>query len=153
MQLGVGFQGDLDAKDNVILNGILLGMEKTEMENKVESIIKWAGIEEFPDLKLKHFSSGMRVRLAFSIAIQVKSDILLLDEVLAVGDRIFREKSYEAILSFKKNNKTILHTTHNLKSIEEFTDRALLLHHGKMLMIGEPQEVIKKYQEITSNKN
>jgi len=153
MQLGVGFQGDLDAKDNVILNGLLLGMKKTEMENKVESIIKWAGIEEFPDLKLKHYSSGMRVRLAFSIAIQVKSDILLLDEVLAVGDRIFREKSYEAILSFKKNNKTILHTTHNLKSIEEFTDRALLLHHGKMLMIGEPQEVIKKYQEITSNKN
>jgi len=96
----------------------------------------------------------MRTRLGFSIAMQIDSDILIIDEVLSVGDRIFREKSYDAFLSFRKNKKTIIHVTHNLQSLSEFADRILLLHKGKMLMIGKPDEVIKKYKELPKpNKN
>jgi len=150
MQLGTGFQPDLNAYDNVILNGVLLGISKSEMEDKVDSIIEWAELIPFSNMKLKHFSTGMRSRLAFSISLQIQSEILLLDEVLSVGDRLFQEKSYEAFLSFRKNKKTILHVTHNLRSLPKYTDRVLLLHHGEMVTIGNPDEVIRKYSEIKS---
>jgi len=150
MQLGTGFQADLNAIDNVILNGVLLGIPKSEMEDKVDSIIKWAELTPFSNMKLKHYSSGMRSRLAFSISLQIKSDILLLDEVLSVGDRLFQEKSYEAFLSFRKNEKTILHVTHNLRNLPKYTDRVLLLHHGAMITIGKPDDVIRKYNDIKS---
>jgi len=150
MQLGTGFQADLNAIDNVILNGVLLGIPKSEMEDKVESIIEWAELTRFSNMKLKNFSTGMRSRLAFSISLQIKSDILLLDEVLSVGDRLFREKSYEAFLSFRKNKKTILQVTHNLGNLPKYTDRVLLLHQGKIISIGKPEEVITRYKEINS---
>jgi len=99
-------------------------------------------------MKLRQFSAGMRARLGFSVALQVDPDILLIDEVLSVGDLAFRKKSFDSFLSFKKKKKTILYTTHNLNMISELSDRVLLLHHGKNVMIGKPDEVIEKYKEI-----
>jgi len=148
LQLGAGFQGELDAKDNVIMNGLLLGFSKSEMENKFENIIGWAELERFSRMKLKHFSTGMRARLAFSIAIQANSEILLVDEITSVGDRIFKEKSKKAFLSFRENKKIVLHATHGLGNLAEFTDRVLLLHKGKMIALGKPDEVIQKYKQI-----
>jgi len=148
LQLGTGFHPELDARTNVLMNGLLLGLSKSQIENKIDSIIEWAELERFSSMKLKHFSSGMRARLAFSTAMQIDSDIMIIDEILAVGDRIFREKSYDAFLSFRKKKKTILQVTHNLNSLQEFTDRILLLHEGKMLMLGKPDEVIKRYKDL-----
>jgi len=150
MQLGAGFHNDLNAKDNIMINGVLLGFTKNEMEKKYSKIIEFAELEKFSELKLKHYSSGMRARLGFSIALEVESDILLIDEILSVGDHLFKQKSYETFLNFKKNKKTIIHVTHNLKKISEFSDRILLLDEGKILEIGEPDKVIKKYLEIKS---
>ena len=148
LQLGAGFQVDLNARENIIMNGMLLGFSKSEMKDKVDKIIQFAELEKFSNLSLKHFSSGMRARLGFAIAIQVNPEILLLDEILAVGDRIFKEKSYETILSFKKNSKTILHATHNLDKLSELSDRVLLLHKGKNVILDEPEIVLKKYKEL-----
>jgi len=151
MQLGAGFQNDLNAQENIIMNGMLLGLSKSEIERRVEGVIKYAELEKFSNMQIKHYSSGMRARLAFATAMQIDPDILLVDEILAVGDKDFRKKSYESFLSFKKNKKTILHATHNLEKIPELSDRVLLLDKGKNVMLGKPDEVIKKYQEIKSS--
>jgi len=150
MQLGSGFQLDLNARDNIILNGMLLGMTKSDIQEKVNDVIEYAELKNFLNLNLKHFSSGMRARLAFAIAIQINPDILLVDEILSVGDRIFKNKSFETFLTFKKNKKTILHATHNLDKISDLSDKILLLHKGRNLMFGEPEDVIKKYKELKS---
>jgi len=152
LQLGAGFNGDLDAKENIIMNGLLLGLSKSYIKNKIESIIQYAELEQFSKMKLKHYSSGMRARLAFASAMQIDSDILLIDEILAVGDKDFKEKSYQTFLSLKKNNKTILHATHNLPKLQEFSDRVLLIHKGQKVMIGEPEVVIKKYRNMKLEK-
>ena len=149
LQLGTGFQGDLDARDNIIMNGMLLGISKSDITKKVENIIQYAELEKFVNMKLKHYSTGMKARLAFATAMQIDPDILLVDEVLAVGDKDFQKKSYEAFLSFRKNKKTILHATHNLDKLSEFSDRVLLLHKGQIVMIGKPDEVIQKYKDIS----
>jgi len=150
MQLGVGFQGYLNAKENIIMNGMLMGLSKSAIEKNVDEIMKFAELEKFTNLRLEHFSTGMRSRLAFATAMKVDPDILLIDEILSVGDRTFRTKSYDAFLSYKKNKKTILHATHQLDKVAELSDKVILLHQGKQVMIGEPQEVIKKYKEIKS---
>jgi len=151
LQLETGFHGDLNARENIIMNGMLLGIPKSEIEKKIDSIIQFAELEKFTNLKLKHFSSGMRTRLAFSTAMQIDPDILLIDEIFSVGDRIFAEKSYNSLLSFKKAKKTIVLATHNIGKLAEFADKVLLLHEGRVVMIGEPEEVIKKYGEINSS--
>ncbi len=150
LQLGLGFQGDLNARDNIIMNGMLNGISKSEIKNKVDSIIHYAEIEKFENLKLKHFSSGMRARLAFASAVQINPDILLIDEVLSVGDKDFQKKSYETFLSFKKNKKTILHVTHNMKRVSEISERVILLSNGKIVMMGNPNEVIEKYSKMNT---
>jgi len=152
LQLGTGFQGDLNAKENIIMNGMLLGISKNKIKEKVDQIIQYAELEDFVNMKLKHFSSGMRARLAFSTAMQINPDILLVDEVLSVGDKNFQKKSYDSFLSFTKDKKTLLHATHNLDKLSKFSDRVLLLHKGRHIMIGSPEEVIAKYQEITKIK-
>jgi len=151
LQLGTGFQEELDAKENIIMSGMLLGISKKEIQNKVNSIIEFAELEKFSKMKLKHYSSGMRARLAFTTALQINPDILLVDEILSVGDKDFSKKSYEAFLSFKKNKKTIFYATHDLQRLEEFSDRAILIHQGKVVMIGKPSEVVENYQSITGN--
>lgn len=148
LQLGTGFQGELDARENIIMNGMLLGISKSEIKEKVNHIIQYAELERFVNMKLKYYSAGMRARLAFATAMQINPDILLVDEVLAVGDENFQKKSYETFLSFTKSKKTILHATHNLGKLSEFSDRVLLLHQGKIVMLGKPDEVIKKYSEL-----
>ena len=152
MQLGAGFQLELNAHENIVMNGMLLGIPKQDIEDKVENILEFAELERFSNMKLKQYSSGMKSRLAFSTAIQIDPDILLVDEILAVGDKDFQKKSYEAFLSFKNKNKTILHATHALQRIPDFSDRVLLLDKGKNVMIGKPDEVIKKYMEIKSSR-
>jgi len=151
MQLGAGFNQELDAVDNILLNGMLLGMSKTSLENKLKDIFEYAELEKFSGMKLKHFSSGMRARLSFAIAMQVDSDIFLIDEILSVGDKDFQKKSYDSILSLKKEKKTIIHCTHNLKKLSEFSDRVILLDKGKIIMDGNPEEVIQKYIESKSS--
>ncbi len=151
MQLGAGFQNDLNARENIIMNGMLLGLSKHEIESRVDSVIEYAELEKFSNMQIKHYSSGMRARLAFATAMQINPDILLVDEILSVGDKDFRKKSYESFLSFKKDKKTILHATHNLEKIPELSEIVMLLDKGKNVMIGKPDEVIKKYQEIKSS--
>jgi len=150
LHIGTGFHHELDARENIIMNGLLLGMTKNEIQQKVDQILEFSELQDFSEMKLKHYSAGMRARLAFSTALEVNPDILLVDEVLAVGDMAFRQKSAEKFLSFKKNGKTILYTTHDLTSISELSDRVLLIHRGKVVKIGKPNEVIQKYKEIVS---
>jgi len=148
LQIGTGFQQELDAKENILIYGLLLGISINELKSKVDDIIEFAELEKFADMKLKRYSAGMRARLAFSIALQIDADILLVDEILAVGDRLFREKSFDAFSSFIKKGKTILYTTHNLDKIYDMASNVLLLDQGKTVMIGNPSEVIKRYNEF-----
>jgi len=152
LQLGAGFQVELNARENIIMNGMLLGIPKKEIEKKVENIIEFAELEEFSNMRLKYYSSGMRARLTFSTAMQIDPDILLIDEIQAVGDKEFKKKSNKMLLSFKENKKTILHATHNIEKLSEYSDRILLLHRGKIVSIGEPDEVLKKYSDMKNIK-
>jgi len=145
IELGAGFNPDLTARDNIILYGILLGLSRRQIKDKVADILKFAELENFEDIKIRNFSTGMGARLAFSTAMQVDPDILLVDEVLSVGDEEFSRKSYEAFLSFQSRGKTIVYVTHNLESVEELCDTALLLHRGVPLVIGKPRDVIDAY--------
>jgi len=149
LQIGVGFQNELDAKENIIISAMLSGMSKSEISSKVTTILEYAGLKEFSEMQLKYYSTGMRSRLAFYTAIQLDPDILLVDEVLAVGDQEFRKKSFEEFLSFKQRGKTVIYTTHNLDSILHLADRVLLIDKGKVIMIGNPKDVIQKYNELT----
>ncbi len=151
MQVAVGFQGELNARENIIMDGLLLGVSKSFIQDKVEKIIQYAELEKFSEMKVKHYSSGMKARLGFSTAMQINPDILLVDEIMAVGDKDFSKKGYESFLSLKKEKKTILHSTHNLDVLEEFSDKVLLLNKGKMVMLGEPSEAIKTYMKIKSS--
>lgn len=146
LELGVGFQGELTVKDNIFLYGALLGMSRQEIEKKYDWIIDFSGLERFVDAKLKNLSSGMQVRLGFSITVSVESPILLVDEVLAVGDMDFQQKCYNSFESFKKNGRTILFVSHELNAIEKFCDRAILLEKGEIKAQGEPDVVIARYQ-------
>jgi len=143
--LGLGFQPDMTAKANVIQYGRLLGFSRKEIEQKEKEIIRFSELERFEDTKLKNFSSGMAVRLAFSTAIQVNPDIILIDEVLSVGDYEFQKKSYETFLSFKKQGKSIVFVSHDLNTIKDNCDRVIFLENGKIYSIGKPDEIIDSY--------
>ncbi|MBM2818349.1 MAG: transporter binding protein [Nitrosarchaeum sp.] len=148
LSLGAGFQLEMTASDNVILYGKLLGFSKKEIKNKLEEIIKFAELEKFADTKLKNFSSGMYARLAFATAVQVNPDIILMDEILSVGDIGFQKKSHDTFVSFKEKGKTIVLVSHDLKVIRENCDRVMFLNEGKIVDIGDPEQVIKTYVKI-----
>jgi ABC-type polysaccharide/polyol phosphate transport system ATPase subunit len=148
IELGVGFNMDLTARDNVLINAIMLGLSRKEARERFDDIIAFAELEEFLDLKLKNYSSGMLVRLAFSVAIQVDADILLIDEVLAVGDASFQQKCYEEFERLKRSDRTIVFVTHDMSAVERFCDRAMLIERGKMIEIGEPGRIAKSYRQI-----
>jgi len=148
LQLSAGFQAELNASENIIANGMLLGVSKSFIKENVEKIIQYAEIEKFSELKVKHYSSGMKARLGFSIAMHINPDILLVDEITAVGDKDFKKKSFESFLSLKKEKKTILLATHSMKVLEELSDKILLLNKGKMITLDEPKEVLKKYLNL-----
>jgi ABC-2 type transport system ATP-binding protein len=148
IELGVGFNPELTGRENVFLNGALLGFNRKEMLAMYDEIVEFAEIENFMDQKLKNYSSGMQVRLAFSIAIRAKSDILLIDEVLAVGDAAFQAKCFNIFAKLKDAGKTIILVTHDMSSVLRFCDRAMLINKGEVIDIGMPTEVADKYLEL-----
>jgi ABC-type polysaccharide/polyol phosphate transport system ATPase subunit len=145
IELGVGFNMELTARDNVRINGALLGLSLPELRRRFDAIIAFAELERFVDQKLKNFSSGMQLRLAYSIAIQVDFDILLLDEVLAVGDQSFQEKCVATFDRFRDEGKTMIFVSHDLGSVSRYCDRALLLRSGRPVALGPPDDVIDAY--------
>jgi len=145
IELGVGFNPELSARDNIRINGTLLGLSKREIKQRFDEIIGFAELERFVDQKLKNYSSGMQVRLAYSIAIQVEFDILLLDEVLAVGDQDFQEKCLRTFTRFREEGKTIVLVSHDLETVRQFSDRAILLRGGTIAALGDPEVVVSEY--------
>lgn len=152
LELGAGFQPELNAIENIIQYGIFLGFTKKEIKSKVPTILEYAELERFADTKLKNFSSGMYARLAFSTAIQVDPEILIVDEVLSVGDVAFQEKCFKTFSSFKKQGKTIVFVTHNLSQITKLCDRAILLNNGKLNMVGKPHDVVNAFYRVIEKK-
>jgi ABC-type polysaccharide/polyol phosphate transport system ATPase subunit len=141
IELGVGFNPDLAAFDNVALNGIMLGLSPREARARYRRVIEFAELEQFQDLKLKNYSSGMHVRLAFSVAIQVDADILLIDEVLAVGDAAFQQKCFDVFNRMREEGRTIVFVTHDMGAVTRFCHRAMLLDRGEIGTVGDPRDV------------
>jgi ABC-type polysaccharide/polyol phosphate transport system ATPase subunit len=148
IELGVGFNPDLAARDNVVLNGIMMGLSPRDARSRYDAVMDFAELREFEELKLKNYSSGMHVRLAFSVAIQVDADILLVDEVLAVGDAAFQQKCFDVFNRLRDDGRTIVFVTHDMGSLNRFCHRALLLERGAMAYLGAPHEVADRYLEI-----
>lgn len=151
IELGVGFNSQLSGRDNVYLNGAMLGFSESEMDDMYDEIVDFAELGEFMDQKLKNYSSGMQVRLAFSIAIRANSDILVLDEVLAVGDEAFKRKCYKYFAELKREKKTIILVTHSMDQVAQFCDRALIIESGEIKKSGNPAEVAEEYKRLFSN--
>jgi len=145
IELGVGFNPDLAARENAMLNAIMLGLTRSEAEQRYERILDFSELHEFEDLKIKNYSSGMLVRLAFSVMIQVDADILLIDEVLAVGDAAFQQKCYDEFNRLRDEQRTILFVTHDMGSVERFCHRALLLERGEVVTLDHPARVAQEY--------
>lgn len=145
IELGVGFNPELTGRENVYLNGALLGFSHDEVEDMYDEIVDFAELEQFMDQKLKNYSSGMQVRLAFSIAIRANTDILVLDEVLAVGDEAFQRKCFEYFKQIKKQKKTVILVTHDMASVRRFCNKAIMLESGKIVASGDPNEVANLY--------
>ena len=148
IELGVGFNPELTARDNVIINAIMLGLTRREARARFDEIIEFAELEEFVDLQLKNYSSGMAVRLGFAVAVQVDAEVLLVDEVLAVGDASFQQKCFTEFDRMKAANRTIVFVTHDMGTVERFCDRAMLLERGAILGIGPAEEISQQYNEI-----
>jgi hypothetical protein len=138
----------LTARDNVFINAIMLGLSRREATERFDAIVDFAELQEFLDLKLKNFSSGMMVRLAFAVAIQVDADILLVDEVLAVGDAAFQSKCFQEFSRLKASGNTIVFVTHDMGTVERFCDRAMLLDRGRMVDLGEPAAIARRYNAL-----
>jgi ABC-2 type transport system ATP-binding protein len=147
IELGVGFNPELSGRENVFLNGALLGFSRREMESMYDEIVDFAELHDFMDERLKNYSSGMQVRLAFSIAIQAKGDILLLDEVLAVGDANFQKKCFDYFRKLKLENKTVILVSHSMDSVANFCTKALMLDSGEIAVMGSVEEVTDAYIE------
>jgi ABC-type polysaccharide/polyol phosphate transport system ATPase subunit len=148
IELGVGFNPDLAARDNMEINAIMLGLSPREARERFERVIEFAELEEFTDLKLKNYSSGMQVRLVFSVMIQVDADILLIDEVLAVGDAAFQQKCFEVFHHLRDQGKTIVFVTHDMGAVQRFCHRAMLIERGVVQQIAGPDDVASNYMEL-----
>jgi ABC-type polysaccharide/polyol phosphate transport system ATPase subunit len=148
IELGVGFNVDLTARENVVLNGVMMGLTPQETRSRLGAVIEFAELDEFVDLKLKNYSSGMLVRLAFSLMLEVNADILLIDEVLAVGDAAFQQKCADAFREMKAAGKTIVLVTHEMSTVEEYCHRAMLIGDGRIQHIGDPGEVGRHYLRL-----
>ena len=148
IELGVGFNHDLTARDNVIINAIMLGLSRRQARMRFDEIIEFAELGDYLDLKLKNYSSGMLVRLAFAVAILVDADVLLVDEVLAVGDAAFQQKCFDAFIRLRREGRAILFVTHDMSAVERFCDRAMLVERGRRIEIGDPETVTRKYNDV-----
>lgn len=150
IELGVGFNAELSGRDNVFLNGALLGFTRRQMAGMYDEIVSFAELEPFMEQKLKNFSSGMQVRLAFAIAIKAENDIMLFDEVLAVGDANFQQKCIDQFIRLKREGKTIILVTHAMGTVSQFCNRTMLLNEGKVDFIGKPEDAIQRYEKLNS---
>ena len=152
IELGVGFNPEMTAYENVVLNAVMLGLSRQEAKSIVPEVIEFAGLEEFVQLKLKNYSSGMMVRLAFSVMVRAEADIMLIDEVLAVGDASFQQKCGDVFHDMREAGKTIVLVTHDMGSIEKFCHRAMMIHDGEISLIGTPEEVAEWYMRANFRK-
>jgi ABC-type polysaccharide/polyol phosphate transport system ATPase subunit len=148
IELGVGFNPELAARDNVLINAVMMGLSRAEARRRFDEVLAFAELEEFVDLKLKNYSSGMAVRLGFAVATQVDADVLLVDEVLAVGDVSFQQKCFDVFRQMKAAGKTILLVSHDMGLVEHFADRAMLIERGNVLSIGDPHEIGLQYNQV-----
>jgi ABC-type polysaccharide/polyol phosphate transport system ATPase subunit len=148
IELGAGFHHELTGRENILLNGLLMGYSKREMMSREKSIIEFADIGEFIDAPIKQYSSGMYMRLAFAVATEVNPEILLIDEILAVGDTSFQQKCFDRINSFQRAGKTIMLVSHDMGEIERHCDRAVLMEQGSIMAEGTPKEVIEVYKTL-----
>ncbi len=147
IELGVGFDPELTGRENIYLNGALLGFSNEEIDDMYDEIVDFAELRDFMDQKLKNFSSGMQVRLAFSIAIRAKGDILILDEVLAVGDADFQAKCNDYFKSLR-GQQTVVLVTHSMENVKKFCDRAIMIEKGKIVIDGKPEKVAAAYENL-----
>src|ERR1700742_5262363 len=148
IELGVGFNQELTARENVLLNGVMMGLTPKEVRERQDAVIDFAELHDFADLKLKNYSSGMLVRLAFSVMLEADADVLLIDEVLAVGDASFQQKCADAFHQMKAEGRTIVLVTHEMSAVEAYCHRAMLLHDGQIQHLGEPAEVAREYMKL-----
>ncbi len=148
LELGVGFNPQMAARENVVLNGVMMGLSPDEAKSRIDEIIEFAGLSDYTDLPLKNYSSGMTVRLAFSVMVHVDADVMLLDEVLAVGDSEFQEKCEAVFDEWRRVGKTVVLVTHAMQAVNTFCDRAMLIHDGVIEAIGGPLEISNRYIEI-----
>lgn len=153
IELGVGFNPELSGRENIFLNGALLGFSRNEMEQMYEDIVDFAELHDFMEERLKNYSSGMQVRLAFSIAIRARTDILLLDEVLAVGDMAFQKKCFDYFMQLKKEKRTVVLVTHDMSAVRQYCDRAIMIDNGKIIESGRVEKVAQRYQRLFSGGN
>ncbi len=147
LELGAGFDLELTGRENIYLNGAILGYSKEYLESKYDEIVEFAEIAEFVDMPIRNYSSGMMARLAFSIASVVQPEILIVDEILAVGDVAFQEKSFNRMKELMSGGATVLFVSHDLEKIEEMCDKVIWLDHGKVVMFGETPEVCEAYKK------
>jgi ABC-2 type transport system ATP-binding protein/lipopolysaccharide transport system ATP-binding protein len=152
IELGAGFHPEITGRENVFINGIMLGLTKREINQKFEEIVSFAELEDFIDAPVKTYSSGMYMRLGFSVAINVNPDILLIDEVLAVGDASFIPKCLDRIDDFRRRKKTILFVSHDLGTVEKICDKVVLLKNGRIAAIGEPKRIVNVYLQDIARK-
>lgn len=148
LELGAGFHPDLTGRENVYLNGSILGLPKREVERQFDAIVEFAELQQFIDNKVRHYSSGMYVRLGFAVAVHMDPAILLVDEVLAVGDEAFQDKCLQRIRRFQREGRTIVFVTHSVDQVRELCDEAALLDHGVLAALGGPAEVVRRYREL-----
>ena len=151
LELGVGFNPELTARENIFLGGAVLGLTRKELARRSDEIIEFAELKDFADQKIKNFSSGMGVRLAFSVAIQADADLLLMDEVLAVGDARFQAKCFDIFSEYKRNNRTIVLVSHDLGALNSYCDRVLLIDHGRVIQDGDANDVISEYRRLVNS--
>lgn len=150
LELGAGFHPDFSGRENIYFNASIFGLTRKEIDKRIEQIIEFSELKDFIDNPVRTYSSGMYMRLAFSVAINVDADILLIDEILSVGDQHFQEKCFQKIEDLKREGKTIVFVTHGMDSVERFCTRAVWLHQGSIKMDGETKTVVKQYLEETA---
>jgi ABC-2 type transport system ATP-binding protein len=145
IELGVGFNMELTSRQNVVLNGVLMGLSRREALRRLDSVLDFAELREFTDMKLKNYSSGMMVRLAFSVMVNADADIMLIDEVLAVGDAAFGQKCLDVFTAMRSAGRTIVLVTHDMSTVQRFCHRAALIHNSRLMYVGDPEETALRY--------
>jgi energy-coupling factor transporter ATP-binding protein EcfA2 len=148
IELGVGFNPELSAREYVVLNGVMMGLGRRGAARRLDSVLEFAGLREFVDLKLKNYSSGMMVRLAFAVMVEADADIMLVDEVLAVGDASFAQKCMDVFREKRRLGRTLVLVTHDMATVQAFCDRAMLIHDGEQRYLGDPEEAALRYYRL-----